>query len=137
MRKLMMICGLLFGMTTFSQAQQNGKPADGAGRQGMNPEAKVKQFDEKLKLSDDQKAKLTDIFTAQAEMHKKQREAGKSTEDKQTRMENMQKQRVELETKISDVLNNDQKVKYTDWMVAQKAERQNKMEKRKAAGAVN
>ncbi len=133
----MMICGLLIGMASFAQAQQNGKSADGAGRQGMNPEGRVKQLDGKLKLSDDQKLKLTDIFTAQAEMNKKQREAGKGAGDRQARMENMKSQRAELETKITDILTNDQKKTYTEWMAVQKAERQKKMEERKSAGAVN
>lgn len=137
MRKLMMICGLLIGMASFAQAQKNGKSADGAGHQGMNPEGRVRQLDHKLKLSDDQKTKLTDIYTAQAEMQKKQRAAGKGTVDRQARMEIMQSQRAELETKINDVLTSDQKQTYKDWMMAQKAERQKKMEEKRAAGAVN
>lgn len=137
MKKLIMICGVLFGMTAFVQAQQDGKPARTAGaRMAMTPEARVKQLDEKLMLSADQKAKLTTVFTEQAAAQKKQREEGPGTEDRQVRMERMQKQRAELETKITDVLTNDQKKTYTDLMAEQKAERQKKMEERKAAGAV-
>lgn len=71
MKKLMMICGLLFSMVAFAQAQQEGgRPGGPGGRMGANPEARVKQLDEKLKLSDDQKAKLTTIFTEQGEAQK-------------------------------------------------------------------
>lgn len=138
MKKLMMICGLLFGMTAFAQAQQNGRPAEGqGGRMGMNPEAKVKQLDGKLTLSTDQKTKLTAIFTEQAEAQKKQREAGKGTEDRQARMEKMKAQRAELEAKIEAVLNADQKDAYKTMVEEQKAEMQKRNEERKNRQPVN
>lgn len=127
MKKLMMICGLLLSMAAFAQAQPGqGRPGGPGGRMGMNPEARVKQLDEKLKLSDDQKAKLTTIFTEQADAQKKAREEAQGGGDRQAIMEKMQKMRAELETKVSGVLTEDQKKTYKAMLDEQKAD----MEKR-------
>jgi Spy/CpxP family protein refolding chaperone len=128
MKKLMMICGLLFGMVAFAQAQQ-GRPAGQGGRMGMNPEARVKQLDEKLKLSDEQKAKLTAIFTEQTEAQKKMREEGRSG-DRAAMIEKMQKMRADLETKISGVLNDEQKKTYQAMLDEQKARMEKMMKER-------
>ena len=133
MKKLMMICGLLFGMVAFAQAQPGqGRPGGGpGGRMGMNPEARVKQLDEKLKLSDDQKAKLTTIFTEQADAQKKMREEAQAGGgDREAMMEKMQKQRAELETKVTAVLNDEQKKAYKAMLDEQKAEMEKRMKER-------
>ena len=130
MKKLIMICGLLFGLGALANAQ-DAKPAGGQGRMGMNPEARVKQLDEKLKLTEDQKTKLTTIFTDQVAAQKKQREEGAgASEDRAVRMERMQKQRADLETKIGAVLNDDQNKTYHKMMEEQKAEMQKRMQER-------
>jgi len=132
MKKLMMICGLLFSIVAFAQAQpgqgrQGGGPG---GRMGMNPEARVKQLDEKLKLSDDQKTKLTSIFTEQADAQKKMREEAQGGGDRQAMMEKMQKMRAELETKVAGVLTEDQKKTYKVMLDEQKAEMEKRMRER-------
>jgi periplasmic protein CpxP/Spy len=131
MKKLMMICGLLLGVIGFAQAQQGeGRPGGGpGGRMGMNPEARVKQLDEKLKLSDDQKTKLTAIFTEQGEAQKKLREEGQGG-DRQAMMEKMQKMRTDVETKINAVLNDEQKKTYKAMLDEQKAEMEKRMKER-------
>lgn len=126
MKKLMMICGLLFGMVAFAQAQQEG--ARPGGRMGINPEARVKQLDEKLKLSDDQKAKLTTLFTEQTEAQKKLRD--ETAGDRRAMMEKMQKMRADLETKISAVLNDEQKKTYKAMVEEQRAEMEKRMKER-------
>ncbi len=126
MKKLMMICGLLFGMVAFAQAQQEG--ARPGGRMGINPEARVKQLDEKLKLSDDQKAKLTTLFTEQTEAQKKLRD--ETAGDRKAMMEKMQKMRADLETKISAVLNDEQKKTYKAMVEEQRAEMEKRMKER-------
>lgn len=132
MKKLMMICGLLLGMVAFAQAQpgqgrQGGGPG---GRMGMNPENRVKQLDEKLKLSDEQKTKLTAIFTDQADAQKKMREEGQAGGDRQAMMEKIQKMRAELETKVIAVLNDEQKKTYKAMLDEQKAEMEKRMKER-------
>ncbi len=126
----MMICGLLFGLGAVANAQ-DGRPAGGQGaRMGMTTEARVKQLDEKLKLSDDQKTKLTTLFTDQAAAQKKERESGDNNQDRTVRMEKMQKQRTELETNIANVLNDEQKKAYKAMLEEQKAQTQKRMQER-------
>ena len=109
MKKLMMICGLMLGIAGFANAQQGG----GQGRMMMKPEERVKQLDEKLKLSDDQKTKLTTVFTEQAET--------------------MKKMRADNDAKVTAVLTDDQKKTYEAWQKEQRAE----MEKRRQGGGNN
>ncbi len=131
MKRLLMICGLLFGVIVFAQAQQGGgRP--GGGRMGINPEARVKQLDEKLKLSEDQKTKLTAIFTEQADAQKKMREENQGGGDRQAMMEKILKMRTELETKVNGVLTEDQKKTYKAMLDEQKAQMEKKMKERQA-----
>ena len=128
MKKLIMICSMLFGMVAFAQAQQNGQ-----GRMGrmMKPEARVKQLDEKLKLSDEQKSKLTTIFTEQADAQKKMREEMQNSGDRSAAREKMQKMRADLNSKINAVLNDEQKASYKTMQEEQKAEMQKRMQERR------
>lgn len=117
-----MICGLMLGIAGFAQAQQGG----GRGMM-MKPEERVKLLDEKLKLSDDQKTKLTTVFTEQAEAMKKMREEMQGA-DRDAMREKMQKLRAENDTKVSAVLNDDQKKTYEAWQKEQRAEMQKRMQ---------
>ncbi|MNK29962.1 hypothetical protein D3C87_483680 [compost metagenome] len=128
MKKLLMICGLMLGIAGFANAQQGG----GQGRMMMKPEERVKQLDEKLKLSDDQKTKLTTVFTEQAEAMKKFREEMQGG-DRDAMREKMQKMRAENDAKVTAVLTDDQKKTYEAWQKEQRAE----MEKRRQGGGNN
>lgn len=128
----MMICGVLLGMATFAQAQ-NTPGQMGGGRMAamLNPEARVKQLDEKLKLSDEQKTKLTAIFTDQAASQKKLREEMQGGNVDRTAMrEKMMASRKELEEKINGTLNADQKKAYQAMLDEQRAEMQKRMQER-------
>ena len=129
MKKLMMICGLMLGIAGFANAQQGG----GQGRMMMKPEERVKQLDEKLKLSDDQKTKLTTVFTEQAETMKKMREEMQGGGDRDAMREKMQKMRADNDAKVTAVLTDDQKKTYEAWQKEQRAE----MEKRRQGGGNN
>lgn len=123
-----MICGLMLGIAGFANAQQGG----GQGRMTMKPEERVKQLDEKLKLSDDQKTKLTTVFTEQAETMKKMREEMQGG-DRDAMREKMQKMRADNDAKVTAVLTDDQKKTYETWQKEQRAE----MEKRRQGGGNN
>jgi len=56
MKKIMLICCLLLGVTAVSRAQ---------GGQRRTPEERAKILQTQLKLSDEQTAKITAIYTAQ------------------------------------------------------------------------
>ncbi|RNL54030.1 hypothetical protein [Pedobacter jejuensis] len=105
MKKLMMICALLFSVITYASAQQGG------GRMGGTPEERAKrstdQLVEKLKLTEDQKTKVMAIYTAQnAEMTKAREAAG---DDMSGMREKMTKMNAETNTKIEAVLTDEQK----------------------------
>ena len=120
-----MICGLMLGIAGFAQAQQG--VGQGRGGMMMKPEERVKQLDEKLKLRDDQKTKLTTVFTEQAEAMKKMREEMQGA-DRDAMREKMQKFRADNDTKVSAVLTDDQKKTYEAWQKEQRAEMQKRMQ---------
>lgn len=132
MKKLLMICGLMLGIAGFANAQQGGGQGGGQGRMMMKPEDRVKQLDEKLKLSDDQKTKLTAVFTEQVEAMKKFREEMQGG-DRDAMREKMQKMRADNDAKVTAVLTDDQKKTYEAWQKEQRAE----MEKRRQGGGNN
>ncbi len=118
-----MVCGLALGVFTMANAQTEN-------RKMISPEDRAKKQTEKLaadlKLSEAQKAKVLDIYTAQAKEQQEQRiaarKAQKAERDKRIA------QSVENEKKLQSVFTPDQQKAY-DTM---KAERKAKMEKRRA-----
>jgi protein CpxP len=123
MKKLLIICGLLFSVVTFAQAQQGG-----GDRKMPTPEERAQksadQLAKKLSLSDDQKTKVTAIFLDQAVAMKKVREEGKG--DREGMMAKMKTANDENDVKINALLNDDQKKAFAEW----KAERAENMKKR-------
>jgi protein CpxP len=59
MKKILMLCCFVLGISAASFAQ-------GGGRQRMNPEEQAKALQTQLKLDDAQTAKITAIFQTQA-----------------------------------------------------------------------
>ncbi|MEE1944954.1 hypothetical protein VRU48_07545 [Pedobacter sp. KR3-3] len=134
MKKLVMICGLLFSVVTFAQAQQGGGQG-GQRRMMATPEDRVKQLDEKVKLTDDQKTKATAVYTEAAEAQKKMREEMQGGGgDRQAMMEKMQKMTAETDTKINAFLTEDQKKAYKAWQDEVKAAREKMMKERQQGG---
>jgi len=125
MKKLLIICGLLFSVITFANAQ------DGQGRRGGTPEERAKRqtetLAEKLKLSDDQKAKVSAIYLEQGAKMRKLRD---SLGDDRTAWRGvMLKANEQADAKITAVLNDDQKKAFATWV----AERKEAMKKRMEA----
>ncbi len=128
-----MICGLLFSVVTFAQAQQGGGQG-GQRRMMATPEDRVKQLDEKVKLTDDQKTKATAVYTEALEAQKKMREEMQGGGDRQAMMEKMQKMTAETDTKINAFLTEDQKKAYKAWQDEVKAAREKMMKERQQGG---
>eukprot|EP01132_Coremiostelium_polycephalum_P015207 gene15207-18386_t len=128
MKKLLMICGLLFSVITFANAQDGGrKMADPAERAKRSTD----RLAEKLNLNEDQKAKVLAIFTDQATQMGKIREESKGDRDAmKTKVEALT---ADTDGKISAVLTDDQKKQYE----AVKAARKEAMEKRGSGGGGN
>src|SRR4051812_43871308 len=111
MKKVWMICGLLFSVITFAQAQQGG------GRGMGTPEERAKRstdmLAEKLKLTDDQKAKVSAIYLEQAGKMKKLRDS--VGDDREGMRAVMMKSSAEGEARIDSILTDDQKKIFTAW----------------------
>ena len=128
----MMICAFFFAAVTFANAQQGGGQG-GPRRMQMSPEERVKQLDEKVKLTDDQKTKATTVYTEQAEAMKKFREENQGG-DRAAMMEAMTKMNTDTDTKISAFLTADQKTAYKTWQDEVKAAREKMMKERQQGG---
>lgn len=129
MKKLLIICGLLFSVVTFAKAQQGG------GRMPQaTPEEKVKQLDEKVKLNDEQKTKATAVYTDAAAAQKKMREEMQGGGDRQAMMEKMQKMNADTDTKLNAILTADQQKAYKTWQDQVKADREKARKERQQGG---
>jgi periplasmic protein CpxP/Spy len=129
MKKLLIICGLLFGAVTFASAQQGG------GRMQATPEERVKQLDEKVKLTEEQKTKAQAVYVEAAAAQKKMREemmAGGG--DRQAMMEKMQKMTADVDSKLNAMFTAEQKTAYKTWQDEVKAAREKMMRERQQGG---
>ena len=131
MKTTLMIFALAFGMVSFASAQQRAGNRQGGGRMQANSEERVKQLDDKLKLSEEQKLKAQIVYAEAIELQKKMREemmAGGG--DRQAMMEKMQKMNADLDSKINVFLTDEQKKAYKAWQDQVKADRQKMMAER-------
>ena len=72
MKKLLLMCCILLGITAVSRAQGGG----GGGRPRMTPEQQTAALKTSLALTDDQATKVMAIYTAQAKTTDSLRTAG-------------------------------------------------------------
>ena len=108
MKKVIIALGLALCVATFAKAQgggrQMGTPAERAGRQ-------IVQL-EKLNLSVDQKTKLTEVFLWQAKRQDSLRATMADATDFQAMRAKMAPMQAEIKTKITALLNDEQKKAY-------------------------
>jgi hypothetical protein len=131
MKTTLMIFALAFGMVSFASAQQRAGNRQGGGRMQANSEERVKQLDDKLKLSEEQKLKAQIVYAEAIELQKKMREemmAGGG--DRQAMMEKMQKMNADVDSKINVFLTDEQKKAYKAWQDQVKADRKKMMAER-------
>lgn len=130
MKKLVLSLVLVAGLAFAANAQQGGQ-----GRRMMAPEDRVKQLDEKVKLTDDQKTKATAVYTEAAEAQKKMREEMQGGGGDMSAMrEKMQKMQADVDTKVTAILTEDQKKAYKAWQDEMKAAREKAMKERQGGG---
>ncbi|MDB5126431.1 Spy/CpxP family protein refolding chaperone [Mucilaginibacter sp.] len=110
MKKIMMICLFLLGISAVSFAQ---------GRQRMSTADRVKAMKESLKLSDDQVTKITAIYDGQTKSMDSLRTAGG---DIRTQMRPMMQA---TNDKVKAVLTPEQAAAYQKQMDEARAQRQN------------
>jgi len=107
MKKFLLMCCVLMGMTAVSRAQ-------GGGGNRMSPEDRAKQLQTQLKLNDDQTAKITAVYKAQAVKRDSIRTAANGDRDamRQAMMPLMK----DTNDKIKAVLTADQAAAYDKMM---------------------
>jgi len=102
MKKLLLMCCFLIGITAASHAQGGGMRA--------SAEDRAKQLQTQLKLTDDQTAKITDIFKAQRTKMDSIRTA--SNGDRDAMRKGMMPLMQDTNTKIKAILTPDQSAAY-------------------------
>lgn len=121
MKKVFMICALLFSVITFANAQGGGRPQ---GTPEERAKRMVDQLTEKLKLTDDQKTKVTALYVEQSAAQTKAREA--AGDDREAMRASMTKIQGETEKKVEALLTDDQKKAFTAYQEERKAAMQNR-----------
>jgi protein CpxP len=121
MKKLLIICGLLFSTIAFANAQ-------GGGRQMGTPEERAAKtltmLTEKLTLNGDQQTKVKAILLDQnTQVAKAREEAG---DDRQASRAKMMKIMEDNNVKINALLTDDQKKTYASYLEERKAAMQNR-----------
>jgi len=118
MKKLLMVCCLLVSIVSLSKAQ--GGPGRGPRK---SPAEQAKDLQASLKLTDDQTAKITAIYTAQStKMDSVRKAAG---DDRQAMMQAMQPMRKATQDKIAAILTDDQKAAWKKQQEEMRANRGN------------
>jgi protein CpxP len=121
MKKLLIICGMLFSMVTFAHAQ--------GGRMMGTPEERATkttaQLTEKLALTADQQTKVKAILLDQnAQMNKAREDAGEDRKAMRTKMMSMMQ---DNNAKINAVLTDDQKKAFAAYQEERKAAMEKRM----------
>ncbi len=112
MKKFLLVCCFLIGITAVSRAQGGG--------QRRTPEEQAKQLQTQLKLNDDQTTKITAILQAQTTKRDSVRTAANG--DRQAMMQGMMPIMQDTNSKIKTVLTQDQATAY-DKIVQERMER--------------
>jgi len=113
MKKVLLACCLLMGISAVTFAQ-------GGGRQQRSPEEQAKMMQTQLKLSDDQTAKITAIYTSQAASRDSIMKA--SGDDRQAAMQAFRPMMQGYNQKVMGVLTADQKTAYEKMMAERRAQ---------------
>ena len=121
MKKLFVICGLLFSVITFAHAQ-------GGGRMMGTPEERATKattvLTDKLTLTADQQTKVKAILLDQNTQAAKARE--EAGDDRQAARAKMMKIMEDNSAKIQSLLTDDQKKAYVSYLEERKAAMQNR-----------
>lgn len=121
MKRLLIICGLLFSMITFANAQGGGRPM---GTPEERAAKTLTMLTEKLTLTADQQTKVKAILLDQnTQVAKAREEAG---DDRQAARAKMMKIMEDNNVKITALLTDDQKKTYAAYLEERKAAMQNR-----------
>ncbi|MGO9339933.1 MAG: hypothetical protein ACLPY1_20730 [Terracidiphilus sp.] len=136
-RRGLLIAGILAATCSVLWAQNDAPPAGQMGRRGGNSERELQQLTERLQPTTDQQTQVKGLL---AERRQKMEELRKSSSGSDASgqavppsREQMEAIRNDTDTKISALLNDDQKAKFAAWQQERKA----RMQRREGPGGDN
>jgi len=113
---------------------QNDAPPAGPGHQRGGPERELEHLTQMLSLNADQQTQVKALLTEQRQKMEALRNGGSnadaSSQGAPPRREQMESIRNDTDTKITALLNDDQKTKFAQWQAQRKA----RMEQRQGGG---
>jgi hypothetical protein len=116
MKKVVLAVALLIGVVSLSKAQGGG---GGQGRNMGTPEERaarsISRLPETLKLTDDQKTKLTAVYVAQSKSQDSLRTAMGQGGDRQAMMTKFQEMTASTDKSVMALLTDDQKKVYEEY----------------------
>ena len=135
-KRMLLLAGILALTCTAVWAQNDAAPAGppaGQMRQRGNPERELQQLTHRLDLTADQQAQVKTLLAERTQKMEALRGAAPSadTSSAPSRREQMEAIRNDTDTKITALLNDDQKTKFA----ALQQERKERMERRQGPGA--
>ena len=134
LRRGLLIAGILAATCSALWAQNDAPPTGQMGRRGGNPERELQQLTERLQLTTDQQAQVKTLLAERRqkveELRKSSSGGDASAQAAPPSREQMVAIRNDTDTKISALLNEDQKAKFAAW----RQERRARMEQRQGAG---
>jgi Spy/CpxP family protein refolding chaperone len=141
LRRGLLIAGILAATCSALWAQDGSQPDSPAagqwGRHGGNPERELQQLTERLQLTTDQQTQVKSLLAERRQkMDELRRSSSGSDSSAQTAppgREQMEALRNDTDTKISALLNQDQKAKFAEWQQERKA----RMERHQGPGGDN
>lgn len=119
-----MVCGLLFSVMTFAQAQEGERTRPTAEEMAS---AMTSQLKGKLDLSADQQAKIHDILLEQQKGMEKLR--GQDSGDRKNMREEMKKQMEDSDNQINGVLTEEQRKTFAAYREERKAAMQRRRDR--------
>ncbi|MFD2871533.1 hypothetical protein ACFS5N_03565 [Mucilaginibacter ximonensis] len=119
MKKVLLVCAFVLGISAISFAQDNNGDQGGGRRRGGNPTQMAARLKDKLSLTDDQVAKVTALYTTQVKVQDSLRTA--SNGDRQAQRPAMAALRKATNDKITALLTADQQEKFKKMLADQAA----------------
>jgi protein CpxP len=119
MKKVLLVCAFILGISAVSFAQDNASGQNGGKRRGGNPVQMTGRLKESLSLTDAQVTKVTAIYAAQAKVQDSLRQA--SNGDRKAIRPAMTALRRSTNDKITAVLTADQAEKFKKMLADQAA----------------
>ena len=122
MRKMIGAFALLL-IAAAAAAPVEAQARRGGGGFGMNLDDQVTALTERLELDEEQVTKVREILQAQIETRQERFQGARGSMDRNAMMQMMQELQEETETKLAEVLSDEQLEKYREYVAEQRQRR--------------